>query len=186
MKWLLIIGVIVVVLFATGGIHFEFYSTSEPAPAGASGAGKQTSPSNSAPPASSGLGTGIRTAAAVRWLRRMNAFCVRRNRHENGVAGPEDTTHALARYSAQTLWIWDDYRRRANTLLAPQSYAAEAGWLERADAAKRAAIENVLDAARSGDKQASHSAIFAFQNLSSTTYPTYATIGLAACGRFHP
>ena len=77
-------------------------------------------------------------------------------------------------------------RFRATTLRAPRSYTAEAGWLQQADAAQRAAIENVLDAARSDDKQASHSAISAFQNLSSTTYPTYVRIGLTACGTFRP
>ena len=185
-KWLLVIGVIVVVLFAAGGIHFEFYSTSEPASAGASDAAQPASPSIGAPPASSRLGSGVRAAAVLRWLRRMNALCALRNRRETAVPSPGDTTHALARYAAQTLWIWDDYRRRASTLRVPGSYAAESGWLQEADAAKGAAIQSVLDAARSDDRQASHSAIFAFQNLSSITYRTYVRIGLTACGRFHP
>ena len=185
MKWLLIIGVIVVVLFATGGIHFEFYSTTEPAPAAASSE-NQLSSSIAAPSASSRLGAGVRTAADAHWLRRMNTLCAQRNRRENAIPGPEDTPVALARYAAQTLWVWDDYGRRASALRAPASYGAEAGWVQQTDAAKRAGIENVLNAARSEDDEAAHSAISAFQDLSDSAYPTFVKIGLTACGQFKP
>ena len=184
MKWLLILGVIVVLLFATGGIHFEFYSRTDPAPAAASSE-NHVSVSISAPLASSRLGAG-RTPADVRWLRRMNTLCVQRNRRENALPGFEDTALALARYAAQTLWIWDDYQRRASAFRAPASYGAEAGWFQQVDALKRAGIESVLNAARSEDDQAAHAAISAFGDLSASAYPTLVKIGLAACGQFKP
>src|SRR5438874_1479940 len=99
MKWLLIIGVIVVVLFALGGIHVEFYSTSEPAPASPSGGVNVVSSSIGAPSASSHLGKGVRTAADARWIRRMNSLCARRNSRENSLPAPEDTAAGLARYA---------------------------------------------------------------------------------------
>jgi hypothetical protein len=188
-KWLLIIGVIVVALFATGAIHFEFYTTNEPAPAGASAAANpvnQVSSSIGAPPASSRLGTGVRTRAEVSWIRRMNGLCARRNRRENALPGPEDTTLALARYAARTLWIWDNYWRRATGLRSPDAYTAEAAWVQQADAVKREGIQAVLDTASSDDSEAAHAAISAFQSLARTTLPTYAKVGLRVCGQFHP
>jgi hypothetical protein len=185
MKWLLILGVIVVLLFATGGIHFEFYSTTDPAPASA-GSENQVSYSAIAPAVPPGLGAGVRTSAEMTWLRRMNAVCAQRNRREDALPGPEDTTLALARYSAQTAWIWDESQRRASSLRAPSSYRAEYDWFGQAETLKRAGIQNVFNAARSDDKTAAHSAISAFQGLSAATYRTYAKIGLATCGRFHP
>jgi len=186
-KWLLIIGAIVVVLFATGRIHLYFYTTSEPAPAaGSSGAANVVSSPIGAPPPSSHLGTGVRTAADVRWIRRMNVFCARRNGRENSLPAPEDTTTGLARYAAQTLWIWGDYRHQANGLPSPTTYAAEAAWVEQADDATGTAIQSVLDAARSDNRDAAHVAIAAFQSLSETTLRTYRKIGLRACGQFHP
>lgn len=186
MKWLLIVGVLVGVLFATGAIHVEFYSTTEPSSAGASGATGQVSATVDAPRAPASLGKGARSAAAVRWLRRMNALCTRRNRAEDAIPGPDDTTRGLARYAAQTVWVWDEYERRASAARAPRSYAEEASWLQQADAAKGAAIQNVLEAARTNDRDASHAAISSFNSIHNTTYPTYTKIGLTACGRFAP
>jgi hypothetical protein len=186
MKWLLIIGVLVGVLFATGVIHVEFYSTTEPAPAGASGAAGQVSAAVDAPPEPPSLGSGVRSAAVARWLRRMNVLCGRRNRLENAIPGPDETTLGLARYAARTVWVWNEYERQAAASRAPRSYAAEAGWLQQADAAKGASIQNVLDAARMGDRDASHAAISSFATLDKATYRTYVRIGLTACGRFAP
>jgi hypothetical protein len=184
-RWLLIIGVIVVVLFATGVVHFDFYARTETAPASASEG--QVSTSIVAPRASSALGVGVRTAADVRWLRRMGALCVRRNRRENVLPGPEDdTTRALGRYTAQTQWIWDDYRRRASSVRAPGSYAAEAGWVQQTDAAVGAVIQDVLDAARADNGDAAHAAISGFGAFSDAAYPTFAKIGLPSCGQFQP
>jgi hypothetical protein len=174
------------VLFATGVIHVEFYSTTEPSPAGASGAAGQVSAAVDAPPPPASLGNGSRSAAVVRWLRRMNALCIRRNRAEDAIPPPDDTTRGLARYAAQTVWVWGEYERRASGARAPRSYAAEASWLQQADAAKGAAIQNVLEAARTNDRDASHAAISSFTGLHNTTYPTYVKIGLRACGRFAP
>jgi hypothetical protein len=185
MKWLLILGIIVVELFATGGIHFEFYSRTDPAPAAASSE-NQVSASIAAPPASARLGGGVRTGADVRWLRRMNTLCAQRNGRENALPGSVDTALALARYSAQTLWIWDDYQRRASAIRAPGSYGAEAGWVQQVDALKRAGIKNVLNAARSEDEEAVNAGMSAFGDLSASVYPTFVKIGLTACGRFQP
>ena len=98
MKWLLLICVLVVVLFATGLIHVEFYSTTD----ASSGAG-QVSAAVEAPPAPASLGSGARSIDEVRWLRRMNALCVRRNRLEGALNAPDDI--GLARYAAQTVWV---------------------------------------------------------------------------------
>src|SRR2546426_8397452 len=185
MKWLLILGVIVVVLFATGGIHFEFYSRTDPAPAAASSE-NQVSASIAAPPASAGLGAGVRTVADVQWLRRMNTLCAQRNRREDALPGSVDTPLALARYSAQTLWIWDDYQRRASAIRAPGSYTAEVGWVQQVDALKRVGIENVLNAARSKDEGAADAGMSAFGDLSASAHPTFVKIGLTACGQFAP
>jgi hypothetical protein len=185
MKWLLILGVIVVLLFATGGIHFEFYSRTDPAPVAAS-SDNQVSVSIAAPPASTRLGAGVRTVADVRWLRRMNVLCVQRNRREDALPGSVDTPVGLARYTAQTLWIWDDYQRRASAVRAPRSYRAEAGWVQQVDALKRVDIENVLNGARAEDEAAVNAGMSAFADLSATVHPTFAKIGLTACGQFQP
>lgn len=184
MKWLLVICTIVALLFATGVIHVEFYSTTEPSPAGASGI-KEVSAAE-APPAPASLGTGTRSASEMRWLRRMNSLCGRRNRAEDKITGLDDTTLGLARYTARTVWVWNEYERRASSVQAPGSYAAEAGWLQQADAATGTAIQNVLDAARTNDATASHAAISSFNRLHASMYPTYVRIGLTACGRFAP
>jgi hypothetical protein len=133
-----------------------------------------------------GLGEGVRTAADVRWIRRMNSLCRHRNAQENALGQFDDTTQSLARYSAQTRWIWDNYQRRAGAVHAPTTYAGEEGWLRQVDEAKRQGLQNVLEAAQRGDKPASHAAIDDFVALSNYTYRGLAKIGVADCAEFSP
>jgi hypothetical protein len=181
MKVLLIVGALVVVfVFTRIDIDFWVVNEGDPTPAIASGG---SAFSNGLP---AGLGEGVRNHAQRRWLSRMNALCARRNAREDALAGPEDTTLSLARYSARTLWIWDDYRRRAVSVRPPASYATEANWSQMVDDAKRRGIEAVLQAARSDDNVRAHLEIDAFRTLSSDTYSGLVKIGLGRCAAFNP
>jgi uncharacterized protein (DUF342 family) len=133
-----------------------------------------------------GLGEGVRTAADVRWIRRVNGLCHRRNAQENALGDIDDTTQSLARYSAQTRWIWDNYQRRTSSVHAPTTYEAEESWFRQVDEAKRQGIQNVLEAAQRGDESASQSAISDFAALSSYTSRGLAKIGVADCAEFRP
>jgi hypothetical protein len=179
---LILAAAVVAFVFTRGDFDFWVVTESDPTPAIASATGGSAF-SNGLP---AGLGEGPRNAAQRHWLSRMNALCARRNRRENALAGPEDTTLSLARYSARTLWIWDSYARQARTLRAPRSYAAEASWFQMVDDAKRRGIDAVLQAARSEDYERSHIEIGSFRTLSEDTYAGLVKIGLGRCAEFNP
>jgi uncharacterized protein (DUF342 family) len=173
----------VVLMVASGKIDIEFWSSSSDN----SSAAISDTPSGALSVGSdAGLGEGVRTAADVRWIRRMDGLCSRRNAQENALGDLDNTTQSLARYAAQTRWIWDNYQRRASSVHAPTTYAAEDSWFRQVDEAKRQAIQNVLETAQQGDESASQTAINEFAALSSYTYRGLAKIGVADCAEFSP
>ena len=182
----MVIGVLLVVFVAAcGEIHVDVWSATTSTPATSVGTSYSGSTSYlAAIPA--GLGDGARTAADARWIKRMNLLCARRNRLESSLPGPDHTLFSLARYSARTHWIWDDYERRAALLAVPTTYALEASWVKQVDSSKGQGIQAVVDAARTRNGTAAHSAINAFENLSRGVYPGLVKIGLARCARFQP
>jgi hypothetical protein len=185
-KALLVIGVLLVVfVVACGEVHFEAWSVDKPTPTTSVGASYGGATSYVVPATPAGLGDRARTAADVRWIHRMNLLCARRNRMENSLPGPDYTLRSLARYSAQTHWIWDDYERRAASLRVPATYAREAAWVKQVDSAKGQGIQTVAEAARTQNGSAALG-IKAFEDLSRSVSPGLTRIGLARCVRFHP
>lgn len=182
----MVIGVLLVVFVAAcGEVHFDVWTSRTSTPATSVGTSYSGTTSYLAgTPA--GLGDGARTAADARWIKRMNLLCARRNRQENSLPGPDHTLLSLARYSARTHWIWDDYERRAASLAVPTTFAREGSWVKQVDSAKGQGIQAVAEAARTQNGPAAHSAIDAFENLSRGVYPGLTKIGLARCARFQP
>jgi hypothetical protein len=174
----LILGGILFFLFAFGKINVHFWSYTEHDSSAATNALQLRLPP------STGLGLGRRTASDKRWIRRMNGLCRRRNNLENSMASPDGSLFSFGRYTARTLWVWDDYQRRAASVRVPTTYAREASWVQQVDAQKRQAFEVVLDAARRKDEEMARSAVDAFAGFSHYAYRGYAKIGLTECGQF--
>ncbi len=78
MKVFVVIGSILFLLYAFGKVDVEFWARAESDSSAAS-----IGPPTLYLPSSAGFGVGRRTAADTRWIRRMNALCLRRNGLEN-------------------------------------------------------------------------------------------------------
>jgi len=177
-KVFVVIGSILFLLYAFGKVDVEFWARAE----------SDSSPASIGPPtlylpSSAGLGVGRRTAD-TRWIRRMNALCLRRNGLENRLDDSGVSATSAARFAARTLWIWDDYQRRAASVRAPTTYAREAGWVQQVDAEKRRGIEAALEGARREDVNAANAAVLTLARFSHASYSGFARIGLTDCAQF--
>jgi hypothetical protein len=176
-KLLLVLGVVLAVLAAALG---HLASSGKRSAAAASGPPSLTV----AVPADLGKGRG--TLAVKRWMKRLTAVCEKRNWDVYELTIRQQSTRPLAPlpYAERVLSSWKEFQRGTSSLRAPASYAAEARWIERVNAAKRQLIEAERDAVLAGDVLAVRSAEEAYRRLSNKTNKGFLMMGLYYCGQF--
>jgi hypothetical protein len=133
----------------------------------------------------SGLGTGPRTADERVWIGRMNWECRARNKQivalrRSAGRGPVN----MEWYTNAALEVRREYRRRANRHDVPSSYAGEAEWLSKVDAAREEAIPDIFFAADGMDLDALQRAVAANERIHADTKPGLRKIGLRDCVGF--
>jgi hypothetical protein len=131
-------------------------------------------------------GEGTHTEAEARWAYRINVLCARRNERLHKLDFRDWPNEELARYTAESLEVWDNYARRAAAFRPPGSYARRARWLGRLEASLRQGLVMVQKDARAGDDPAVDSAIRAFQKRTSDAYPGLVEMGVPLCWGFEP
>lgn len=134
------------------------------------------------PPAE--LGGGPRTPAELVWIGHMNRECKRRDKRIAAVPPPAGGPLEMQRYADAVLDVLREYQHRAAANDAPASYALEAEWVAKVDAAKEEAMQDVFFAAGDADLEAARAAVAATERIIADTRTGLLKAGLRDCVRF--
>jgi hypothetical protein len=118
-----------------------------------------------------------------RWIRRMNAACVRRNARLNAVKAPA-SAGALGQYVKRIQRIYREHNRKAGWIQAPRSYEAGAQWVRDAGAAREQMLEDVFRAAASQDITSTQREMNRFDAMARETETQLIAIGVRECAKF--
>jgi hypothetical protein len=124
-----------------------------------------------------------RSTQDERWIRRMNAACVRRNARLNAVKAPA-SAGALGQYVQRIQGIYREHNRKAGWIQAPRSYESEAQWVRDAGAARERMLEDVFQAAASQDITATQREMNRFDAMARETETQLIAIGVRECAKF--